>query len=66
MDIFSLEAQRRIGRDTVLQKIDALLDWGRLSALLRKGLNRSGMGPQGYDPVVLLRCLLLGQWHGLE
>lgn len=49
-----------------LRKIDALLDWGRVSALLCKGLKRSGMGPQGYDPVVLFRCLLLGQWHGLS
>ena len=23
-------------------------------------------GPQGYDPLVLFKCLLIGQWHGLS
>ena len=27
---------------------------------------RSGVGPQGYDPLVLFKCLLIGQWHGLS
>ena len=30
------------------------------------GLKRSGAGPQGYDPLVLFKCLLIGQWHGLS
>ena len=25
-----------------------------------------GSGPQGYDPLVLFKCLLIGQWHGLS
>ena len=25
-----------------------------------------GLGPQGYEPLVLFKCLLLGQWHGLS
>ena len=66
MDIFSYEARRRLGDGGVLRKVDALLDWTALSRLIDKGLNRSGLGPQGYDPVVLFKCLLLGQWHGLS
>ncbi|MBD0864747.1 MAG: transposase [Rhodobacteraceae bacterium] len=23
----------------------------------------SGIGPQGYDPLVCFNCLLIGQWH---
>ena len=45
---------------------NALVDWGRISGVLRGGLKRSGLGPQGYEPVVLFKCLLLGQWHGLS
>ena len=66
MDPFSFEAGRRTGDDNVLRKIDVLVDWDRISSLLRKGLNRSGIGPQGYDPLVLFHCLLLGQWQGLS
>ena len=61
MDIFSYEARQRIGDQSVLRKVDALLDWVAISALLKRGLERSGLGPQGYDPIVLFKCLLLGQ-----
>lgn len=66
MDLFSHEAARRIGAGNVLRKVDALLDWPAISAIVRRGLKRSGLGPQGYDPIVLFRCLLLGQWHRLS
>ena len=66
MDLFLREATYRIGSDNVLVKIDALLDWPSFSLILKRGLGRSGAGPQGYDPVVLFKCLLLGQWHGLS
>jgi hypothetical protein len=29
-------------------------------------LRRTGIGPSGYDPLVLFKCLLVGQWHGLS
>ena len=66
MDIFSYESTRRIVEDNVLRKVDVLLDWAAISSLLKHGLKRSGLGPQGYDRVVLFKCLLLGQWHGLS
>jgi IS5 family transposase len=50
----------------VLSKIDALLDWPAFLPILKRGLGRSGLGPQGYDPLVLFKCLLVGQWHGLS
>jgi IS5 family transposase len=28
-------------------------------------LNRWGLGPHGYDEIVLFKCLLISQWHGL-
>lgn len=66
MDIFSYESARRIGDQNVLRKVDALLDWSLVLPLLKSGLNRSGLGPQGYDEIVLFKCLLIGQWHGLS
>ena len=66
MDIFSYESARRIGDQNVLRKVDALLDWSLILPLLKSGLNRSGLGPQGYDEIVLFKCLLIGQWHGLS
>ena len=40
-------------------------------AASKSGLNRSGLdaqgysGPEGYDQIVLFKCLLIGQWHGV-
>ena len=65
MDIFSYESARRIGDQNVLRKVDALLDWSWVLPLLKSGLNRSGLGPPGSYEIVLLKCLLIGQWHGL-
>ena len=66
MDLFLREATERIGADDALSKIDALMDWPSFSPILERGLGRSGVGPQGYDPLVLFKCLLIGQWHGLS
>ena len=66
MDLFLREATERIGADEALAKIDALMDWPSFLPILKRGLGRSGVGPQGYDPLVLFKCLLIGQWHGLS
>jgi len=66
MDLFSFEGARRIGPENVLMKVSALVDWGRIGAILERAQLRSGLGAQGYDLLVLFRCLLLGQWHGLS
>lgn len=66
MDLFLREATERIGADDALAKIDALMDWPSFLPILKRGLGRSGVGPQGYDPLILLKCLLIGQWHGLS
>jgi IS5 family transposase len=66
MDLFLREATARIGADDALAKIDVLMDWASFLPILKRGLGRSGVGPQGYDPLVLFKCLLIGQWHGLS
>jgi IS5 family transposase len=49
----------------MLDELDAALDWARLRVLLGR---RGGAGPgnSSYPAEVLLRCLLLGVWHGLS
>ncbi|MCJ8332976.1 MAG: transposase [Epibacterium sp.] len=59
------EASERIGADDVLAKINALMDWRAISPLLAHGLGRSGDGPPVKDPLILVKCLVIGQWHGL-
>jgi len=66
MDLSSFEGARRIGPENVLLKVSALVDWGRIGAILERAQLRSGLGAQGYGLLVLFRCLLLGQWHGLS
>jgi transposase, IS5 family len=66
MDLFLREVSDRVDDDDVLSRIDALIDWRAFSPILQRGLGRSGSGPHGYDPLVLFKCLLIGQWHGLS
>ena len=66
MDLFLREAADRIGEDDVLTRIDALMEWRLFSPILKRGWGRSGSGPQGYDPLVLFKCLLIGQWAWVE
>ena len=66
MDLFFHEARHRLDEDDVLRKIDSLIDWEAFLPLLKGGLKRSIFGPTGYDPLILFKCLLLGQWHGLS
>lgn len=50
---------------TVFDKIAGVIDWGGLRVVLgeRSG---PGSGAASYPAEVLLRCLLLGMWHGLS
>ena len=66
MDFFSYEGAKRIGSENILVKVDQLIDWSRFSLLLKRAHIRKQLGPTGYDPLLLFKCLLLGQWHGLS
>ena len=61
MDLFTQEAAERVGSDDVLSKVAVLMDWGAFLPILKRGLGRSGVGPQGYGPLVLFKCLLINQ-----
>ncbi len=66
MDLFLREASARIGSDAVPVRIDGLPDRGSFLPILRRGPGRSGPGPRGHDPLVLFKCLPVGQRHGLK
>jgi len=51
---------------TKLEKIEALVNWKRLAYRIEKILNRSGLGPTGYDPIVLFKALILQNLYGLS
>lgn len=53
------------GSNTRLERIDALLDWSALEALLR--IERSdGVGRPAYSTRTMLKVLLLQVWYGLS
>ena len=64
MDLFMTLVADRVAADNVLRKVDALVDWGRLGQVL--GPVRSRLGRAGYDVELMIRVLLLGQWHSLS
>ncbi len=66
MDLYLCDAADRIRNHDVLSKINTLLTPRAFSPIQRHSLGRSGIGPQGYDPLVLFKCLLIWQWHGLS
>ena len=64
MDLFMTLVADRVVADNVLRKVDALMDWGRVGRVL--GPVRSKLGRAGYDVELMIRVLLLGQWHSLS
>ncbi|MFS0772101.1 IS5 family transposase [Sphingomonas sp. 1P08PE] len=48
-----------------LERIDGLLDWSRVEAVLER-LHASGTGRPSYRPLTLLKVLLLESWYGLS
>ena len=65
MDLFLREASLRIGSDDVPGRIGALMDGPSFVPILRREPGRSGPGPKGSDPPVLLKGLRVGPWPGL-
>jgi IS5 family transposase len=64
MSFLVMEALERI-RESHLLRVHDLIEWGRLSYVLGN-LDRSGYGPKGYDPIGLVKGLILQAWHGLS
>ena len=57
--------ERRTARKEHLRRIEALIDWGAIAALLC-GIHGRKTGRPGYPGLVLFKCLLLQAWYGLS
>ena len=64
MSFLRTEAERRVKASPLL-RLEVLLDWKALGETLGD-LGRSGYGPSGYDPIQLLKGLVLQTWHSLS
>jgi len=64
MSFIGYEAELR-SRGSQLRKLDAMIDWVKIEKILGK-LGRSGFGPQGYEPIKLLKAIMLQSWHSLS
>ena len=58
-------ASAKLGRNARLEGLAARIDWSELAGLVR-GLEPEGAGRPPFDPLVMLRALLLQQWYGLS
>ena len=69
MSFGSLELRQRLRQDSVLMKIDALIDWEvlrpGLTGLYKRELSNGG-GQEPFDALLMLKAILLGQWHSLS
>ena len=69
MSFAEVELITRLSEDSVLNKIDRLLDWnevgGHLKGLYKRETEDKG-GQQPYDSLMMFKAVLLGQWHGLS
>ena len=65
MSFLVAEASVRLKKNHKLLRISDLISWGKIALLLGK-MNRSGMGPCPYEPVMMMKALILQQWHSLS
>lgn len=61
-DALAMRGGRKTG---ALDRLDTLVDWSRIGALLAP-LRGSPRGAPGYPPLVMLKALLLQQWYVLS
>ena len=69
MSFGSIELVQRLRQDSVLIKINALIDWERLRPSLRGLYKRelsNGGGQEPFDALLMFKAILLGQWHSLS
>lgn len=69
MSFFLLGAEEKLGSEDPLLKLGKIIDWSSFRRLL-KGLykreNHCLGGRDYYDPIKLLKCLILQNWHKLS
>ena len=64
MSFLGSEAKIRI-KESPLLKLNELIKWDKVVREMGN-IERSGYGPSGYDPLKLLKALILQSWHNLS
>lgn len=64
MSFLVSEARQRLGQSDLI-RLCHLVDWEGLRSRMGS-LGRSGYGPKAYDPVKMLKALILQAWHSLS
>jgi len=63
------ELAQRLKQDSVLMKIDTLINWemlrSKLTGLYKRELSNGG-GQEPFDALMMFKAILLGQWHSLS
>lgn len=64
MSFLVSEARQRLGQSDLV-KLCHVIDWQGLGDKMGS-LGRSGYGPKAYDPIKMLKALILQSWHSLS
>ena len=64
MSFLNCEARERLTNSPLIQAF-SLIDWEPVKQSMGR-LGRSGYGPNGYEPINLLKALILQAWHSLS
>jgi transposase, IS5 family len=64
MSFLACEAAQRLKNNSLIH-INSLMNWESLRYKMGN-LGRSGYGPQAYDPLKMLKALVLQAWHSLS
>ncbi len=69
MSFGSLEVAHRLGKGSTLMKVQQLIDWSQvrkeLAGMYRYEQRNAG-GQVPFDPVMMFKAIVLGQWHSLS
>ena len=69
MSFGAAELAQRLKQDSVLMKIDTLINWemlrSKLTGLYKRELSNGG-GQEPFDALMMFKAILLGQWHSLS
>lgn len=67
-DITFLSSQDRNRAIKRMEKINSIVNWSRIESLVLRNypVGKSSEGNDTYHPLLLLKCLLLQQWFGID
>lgn len=69
MSFGSVEMMQRVRKDSTLSKINLFINWEalrlQLTGLYKRESSHAG-GQEPFDPLLMFKAILLGQWHSLS